>query len=162
VALPLVSLVLHWRDADLSDDLFAQTYMHQALDGVAPGGLVIVRGDRATFALWYGVYAEGQRPDVAVVSGPLLAYIWYRDNMRHLYPDLILNEPKGSDVTTDDLVHDLIIQNNRRRPVFATDPSEAWEEWFDFVEEDAAPIYRVDPKTQSSPLPNQAASPISP
>jgi hypothetical protein len=28
-------------------------------------------------------------------------------------------------------------------PIYATDPKEPWEDWFDFVEEEAAPIYRV-------------------
>ena len=146
MALPFVSLGLHWREADLSDDWFAYAYMHKALAGVEPDGLVVVRGDRATFALWYGVYAEGRRPDVAIVSGPLLAYAWYRDNVRHLYPDLILEEPAAVDVTTDDLVRDLILHNAERRPVYATDPAEAWEVWFDFVEEEDAPIYRVERK----------------
>jgi hypothetical protein len=153
VVLPLASLALHWRAADLSDDWFAQAYMAQALDGVEPDSLVIVRGDRATFALWYGVYAEGRRPDVAVVSGPLLAYIWYRDNVRHQYPDLILNEPTtGDEVTTDDLVHDLIAQELPRRPVYATDPAEPWEAWFDFVQEGEAPIYRVRRRSGSKPV----------
>lgn len=144
--LPLISLVLHWGAVDLSDDWLAHAYAYQALDGVEPNSLIVVRGDRPTFALWYAVYAEGRRPDVAVVSGPLLAFIWYRDQVRHLYPYLILNEPRGTnDVTTDDLVRDLIIQNWTRQPVYATDPKETWDMWFDFVEQDA-PIYRVQPK----------------
>lgn len=145
LALPLLSLVVHWQAADLSEEWSAHAYVYQALDGVAPTGLVVVRGDGPTFALWYGVYAEGLRPDVAVVSGPLLAYHWYRVNMRDLYPDLILNEPRTADLTTDDLVRDLIIQNLPNRPIYATDPGEAWREWFDFVEEGDAPIYRVEP-----------------
>lgn len=152
LALPLVSLALHWQAADLSKDWFAQAYMAQALDGMEPDSLVVVRGDRATFALWYGLYAEGRRPDLAVVSGPLLAYIWYRDNVRHLYPDLIVNEPRmGDKVTTDDLVRDLIAHELARRPVYATDPSETWEAWFEFVQEGEAPIYRAGFKTGAGP-----------
>jgi hypothetical protein len=143
VALPLVSLVMNWRAMDLSDEGLAHAYMYQVLDGVDADGLVVVRGDGPTFTLWYGLYAEGRRPDVAVVSGPLLAYIWYRDQVRHLYPDLILDEPGDAAVTTDDLVRDLMAQNIGRRPIYATDPAEAWNVWFEFVEEADVPIYRV-------------------
>ena len=146
--LPLGSLALHWQAADPDDDWLVHTYIHQTLEDVAPGGLIVVRGDRATFALWYGLYAEGQRPDVAVVSGPLLAYTWYRDQVRHLYPDLTLTEPTAADVTTDDLVRALIADNVARRPIYATDPSEAWKAWFDFVKEGKAAIYRLRSKSQ--------------
>jgi len=119
----------------------------QALDALAnemneEGHLVIVRGDGPTFALWYGLYAEEQRADVAVVSGPLLAFVWYRDHVRHLYPHIVVNEPAGKGVTWDDLVYDLII-SNLPRPTYATDPKELWEERFDFVSEGDSPVSRV-------------------
>jgi hypothetical protein len=140
--LPFVSLALHWQAADLSDDWTAHAYIYQALEGLEPGSLIVVRGDRPTFALWYALYAEEQRPDLAVVSGPLLAYIWYRDHVHHLYPQLAIPEPAMTDTTIDDLVHDLVVQNLAARPIYATDPSEPWRAWFDFVQEDH-PIYRV-------------------
>lgn len=151
VLLPFFSLALHWQSMDLSDDRFAHAYISQTLEGIEPGGLVVVRGDRATFALWYAVYAEGQRSDVALVSGPMLAYYWYRDHIRHLYPHLIVPKPTASDITFDNLVYDLIIHNYARRPIYATDPSEAWETWFDFVKVENAPIFRVQPKTRWEP-----------
>ena len=144
--LPIVSLGLHWRTADPDDDWQVQAYIHQALEPVPADSLIIVRGDGPTFALWYGVYAERQRTDVAVISGPLLAFIWYREQMRELYPDLILNEPTAAEVTIDDLVHDLIATNMEHQAVYATDPSDAWRMWFDFSEEGRAPIYRASVK----------------
>ncbi len=143
--LPLGSLLLHWRAVEPDDDWQAHAYIYQVLETVEPGGLIVVRGDRPTFALWYGLYAEEQRPDVAVVSGPLLAFIWYRGQIRHLYPDIILNEPTAEEVTWDDLVRDLIASNISQRAVYATDPKEEWEEWFDFVKRGDEPIYRVEP-----------------
>lgn len=145
--LPLGSLALHWQAADPDDDWVIHAYIDRALEEVAPGGLIVVRGDRPTFSLWYGIYAEGQRPDVAVVNGPLLAYIWYRNQVRHLYPDLTLAEPTATEVTTDDLVRDLIGSNMAGRPIYATDPKEAWEAWFDFVKEGNASTYRVHPRS---------------
>jgi hypothetical protein len=149
VALPFASLALHWRATDLSHDWRAHAFMHQVLEGVEPNGLVIVQGDGPTFALWYGVYAEERRPDVAVVSRPLLAYAWYRDNLRVLYPDLILNEATNTDVTTDDLVRDLIESNAARRPAYAIDPGESWNEWLDVQRVRDAPLYRIRPKNAS-------------
>jgi hypothetical protein len=148
LALPFLSLVLNWEKADISDDHTVHTYIQQTLQEVDPHGLVTVRGDGPTFALWYAVYAEEQRPDIAVVSGPLLAYIWYREQVRRLYPDLEIAEPRGGEVTIDDLVRDLITDNFDRRPVYATDPSTRWEEWFDFPQEGEIPIHRVQIKTR--------------
>jgi hypothetical protein len=146
--LPLGSLVLHWQTADLSDDWYARAFIHKALDGTEPNGLVVVRRDQPTFALWYAIYAEGLRPDISVVNGRMLAFVWYRDLVRELYPDLILKEPTGDNVTTDDLVRDLILLNYPLYSIHATDPVAEWEEWFDFVQEGEAPIYRVRLKTR--------------
>ena len=143
--LPLVSLVLNWSAVDLSQDWEAFAYARQALDGTEPGSLIIVRGDRPTFALWYGVYAEGQRPDTAVINAPLLAHEWYRSNVRALYPDLILNEPDASATGTDEMVRDLNEENLERRPVYATDPAPAWSRWFDIRHEGEVELYRVCP-----------------
>jgi hypothetical protein len=144
VLLPLASLALHWQAVEPDDDWQADAYIQQVLDAVEPGGLIVVRGDRPTFSLWYGIYAEGQRPDVAVVSGPMLAFIWYREHIRQLYPEIILNEPTARDVTIDDLVHDLIL-SNRSRPIYATDPKEAWKDGITFVPVTGSPVYRVEP-----------------
>ena len=152
--LPLASLVMHWRAADPDDDWLARTYIEQTLESVEPGGLIIARGDRSTFALWYGLYAERQRPDVAIVNGPLLAYIWYRDEIRRLYPDLTMNEPAADDNTIDDLVYHLIADNLASRAVYATDPGEDWGNWFDLITKGQAPIYRAYPKSDGGSSPS--------
>jgi len=144
--LPILSLGLHWRAADPDDDWLIHTYIQQALDGVEPGGLVVVRGDGPTFALWYGLYVEGRRPDVSVVNGPLLAYIWYREQVRQQFRDLAVPEPGAGEVTIDDLARDLIAGNLPDRPVYATDPNEAWKERFDFQRVEGSPVYRAAPR----------------
>jgi len=142
ILLPLGSVALHWKAVEPDDDWETHAYIHQVLDAVQPGGLVIVRGDQPTFALWYGIYAEEMRPDVQVVSGPLLAFIWYREHIRHLYPSLVLNEPKGGNLTWDDLVHDLVA-SNWYVPTYLTDFKEEWREWFDITRVGDSPVYRV-------------------
>jgi hypothetical protein len=148
ILLPLASAALHWQSVDPDDDWFVHAYIYQITETAEEDGLIVVRGDGPTFALWYGVYAEERRPDLSVVSGPLLAFIWYREQVRQMYPDLILNEPIGADVTIDDLVRDLM-ESNLNRAVYATDPKEMWEEWFDFVKEEESSLYRVWPKSSS-------------
>ena len=142
ILLPLGSVALHWRAVEPDDDWEAHAYIHQVLDAVQPGGLIIVRADQPTFALWYGVYAEDQRPDVQVVSGPMLAFFWYRDHVRRLYPSLVLNEPHGGNLTWDDLVHDLV-SSNWYLPTYLTDFKEEWREWFDIDQVGDSPVYRV-------------------
>jgi hypothetical protein len=146
LALPFASLALHWQAVDVSDDHTAHAYVNRILLDVGPGGLVIARGDRPTFALWYGVYAEGRRPDTAVINAPLLDFAWYRDNVRALYPDLILNEPDAPATDIDEMVRDLIEENLERRPVYATDPAQAWNRWFDLRQDGEAELYRVRPR----------------
>lgn len=147
ILLPLASLALHWRSVKPDDDWMIHAYIYQILDVLEPDALIVVRGDGPTFALWYGIYAEEKRPDVAVVSGPLLAYIWYRDHIRHLYPHLVVNEPTSAgEVTWDDLVHDLVV-SNRSLPAYATDPKDEWEEWFEFAQVGESPVQRIHPKS---------------
>jgi hypothetical protein len=147
LALPLLSLVTNWQTADLSGDWSGHRYSEQVLAAVDPGGLVIVRGDKPTFALWYAVYAEGWRPDIVVVSGALLGFDWYRSQVRRLYPDLFLREPVGTDGEGETLVRDLILQNLGQRPIYASDPDPVWAAWFDLVPVGQVPIYRVEPRT---------------
>jgi hypothetical protein len=142
VLLPLVSLVSNWQDIDLHDDDSAHTYISQILDHTAPGALVIVRRDSPTFALWYALYVEGRRSDIAVINGRMLAFNWYREQMEQRYSDIIVPQPTVAGVTTDDLVHTLIADNFSRSPVYVTDPTEAWEERFDLVQEGDS-LYRV-------------------
>jgi hypothetical protein len=133
VLLPALSLVGHWSDMNLRTDRDVPDYLEELLDTATPGALIVVRGDRPTFALWYALFAEERRPDLAVVSGPLLAYTWYRNNTRRLYPHIHLPEPTAQGTTIDDMVHLLVSANVALRPVFATDPSEAWLRWYDFT-----------------------------
>lgn len=148
--LPFLSLALHWRAVRPDDDWQAHAFVYEVMEVVKPQSVILVRADGPTFALWYGLYAEELRSDVAVINGPLLAYIWYRDNMRHLYPYLILQEPGPEVETFDDLVQDLV-ESNRSRTFYAVDPKEEWQEWADLVPVEGASIQRVDLKAPLAP-----------
>ncbi len=142
ILLPAVSVALHWQEVDPDDDWEARIYFEQVLETVPQGSLVIVRADQPTFALWYAAYAEGMRPDVQVVSGPMLAFIWYRDHIRNMYPELVVSVPRGAGLTWDDLVYDLVA-SNASLPTYMTDFKEEWRQWFDITKASESPIYRV-------------------
>jgi 4-amino-4-deoxy-L-arabinose transferase-like glycosyltransferase len=142
ILLPAVSVALHWQAVDPDDDWESRIYFEQVLETVPQGSLIIVRADQPTFALWYAVYAEDMRSDVRVVSGPMLAFIWYREHIRNLYPGLVVNVPRGVNLTWDDLVHDLVA-SNASLPTYMTDFKEEWRQWFDITKVGESPIYRV-------------------
>jgi len=141
----LVSLTSHWTENDLSHDISAKIYLTEILSSVPEGSLVVTRRDRATFGLWYETYVNEQREDIAVVNGRMLAYTWYREQMRSLYAPLSVPRPEG-DITSDELVRDFILQNIDQRPVYATDPAQEWEMWFNFISEEGANVYQVQVK----------------
>jgi hypothetical protein len=77
-ALPIA---LNWRAVDRRRSPAAGTAsaLANALLWSAPRGSVLVTGgDNDSFPLWYAQIVEHSRPDVTVVTGPLLGAAWYR------------------------------------------------------------------------------------
>lgn len=147
----LISLVLlfflsNWGQVNLHEDFSGREYYSGLLQTIEQDGLVIVRRDKPTFSLWYALYALKERPDVHVVNSNLLAFVWYRQHLRRLYPDLILPRAVDRDVTTSDLVERLVAYNQHRLPVYATDPDEAWYLELEIIQVSDAPLYRVHGK----------------
>lgn len=56
-----------------------RTYARLLLDAVPAHGVLLAGGDNDTFLLWYLQQVEEYRPDVTVVTVPLLGATWYRD-----------------------------------------------------------------------------------
>ena len=69
------------RNADLAH------YAEVTLANSPQGEIIYPQGDGETFALWFYHFGLGIRPDVKVISQDLLQYDWYRDGLRHTYPD---------------------------------------------------------------------------
>lgn len=78
IALLLASLALHWPQQNLRQDRAAEQFYSQVLQSVPPGAVVFSAGDQATFALWYGRYGLGLRPDVTLASRDLWSLASYR------------------------------------------------------------------------------------
>jgi hypothetical protein len=100
ILLPLLSLWLNFAGQDLSQDYAAYNYAQQNLEPVPAKAIILVEADPQTFALWYGRYGLGLRPDVAVVNSNLLAYSWYRQLLHRAHAPLLLTDQAGQPATT--------------------------------------------------------------
>jgi hypothetical protein len=100
ILLPLLSLGANLSEQDISQDDQAFVYAQQSLQVVASNAVIISDDDARTFALWYGRYGLGLRPDVAIVNDNLLPYTWYRELLRQTHSDLVLSDQTGQPLTT--------------------------------------------------------------
>jgi hypothetical protein len=115
LCLPLISLWRNFSSLDLSNDRVAYDYGTQAFEVLEPSAIVIADTDPHTFTLWYFSYVVGERPDVVVLDGTLLAYSWYRDNVRLLHPQVSIPNSGAGAVTH------LIESNRAHHPIYLTD-----------------------------------------
>jgi hypothetical protein len=81
-------VVSAWPLVDVSRDREARLWGEALLRDAPPGALVRSSSDRHTFVLWYLQHVERLRPDVAIVDDRLLAFGWYRRQVRRQYPHL--------------------------------------------------------------------------
>jgi hypothetical protein len=75
-----------------------RTYARLLLESIPPNGVLVSAGDNDTFPLWYLQQVEELRPDVSIVTVPLLGAPWYRaslaaagllgDDMAHAWPGM--------------------------------------------------------------------------
>ena len=88
IALAVAPLILHWQAQTLRGDQAAEQFYSQVLRQAPAGAVLLTAGDQATFALWYGRYGLGLRPDVTPVSRDLWALASYRATVARQHPDL--------------------------------------------------------------------------
>ncbi len=143
--LPASSLAFNREAMDLSQDRKCAIYADQVLQAVDRNAIVLAQDDSPTFVLWYALYAEGQRPDVAVVNTNLLGFDWYRHNLRQIYPQLEVPEPPSADATDHEQVRELITHNYLKHAVFAVDPRNEWIQWFEVAQVNGSPVFRIRP-----------------
>src|SRR5262249_3747584 len=84
VLLAAIPMVLNWaavrrRAADESS--LPRRWAEALLESTPRHGVLFVSGDNDTYPLWYSQQVNGVRPDVAVVTIPLLATRWYRNEI---------------------------------------------------------------------------------
>jgi hypothetical protein len=94
LVLPLLSLAINYSRVDLSSERQALEWLSSQLQDSPPGAVLLSGEDRSTFTLWYGLYVQKKRPDLAVVDTRLLYYDWYRQTLKTRYPDLVTILPE--------------------------------------------------------------------
>jgi len=135
--LPLEPLERNFTACDLSGDREAAHFLASVNAAAMPGALIITSGDRSTFALWYGTYAVGERPDLAIVNANLWSFDWYRRTLATHHPDVALVH---GDAPPRDL-RELIEHNLPRRPVYVTEDARLAA--LEFGQESAGPLFRL-------------------
>jgi hypothetical protein len=105
--------------ADARGDRRAIEFASRVLREAPAGAILLTSEDRDTFPLWYYHVAQGMRPDLAVVAGPLLPFDWYQANLQEAYPSLRLpaSVRSGWDV--------VLLTRNPGRPFCWTQPGQA-------------------------------------
>lgn len=111
--LPGASLVRHWSSHDLSRDADARGFISAALAEAEPNAVILSASDARTFALWYAVYGQRQRSDLAPVNVNLLGFDWYRRTVAETHPDL----PPNAGMLTEQWIAAVA----RQRPVYAAE-----------------------------------------
>jgi len=138
--LPFFSLVGNYEALDLSSDQTASEYGAEVLRALPVNAIVVANADAHTFALWYFHYAEEVRPDVAVFNATLLQFDWYRENVRRLYPHLIVPDP-GGELMSPAMA--LIDSNIGSYPIYLTDPNAQVEAHYQVSRQGS--VYQVMP-----------------
>jgi hypothetical protein len=66
----------------------AGRFASEVLQAMPTGALILTEADEDTFPLWYAHFGLGERPDVRIVVLPLTQFLWYRETLLHIYPDM--------------------------------------------------------------------------
>jgi hypothetical protein len=98
-------------------DLEAHDYLQNVAAVLEPNSLVITSEDRDTFALWYGVWGDGEllqrAPGLVVINYSLCQFPWYQRLITQLYPTVIQNQPT---------IEQILANNRGRRPIYFSQP----------------------------------------
>ncbi len=102
-----------WGGISLAGDHEARDYLKQVQAVLEPNSIVVTLDDKATFALWYGVWGSGELaaavPGVTPVNDSLYQFDWYRRLQGDLHPSI-----EGIDESVDAIV----AANRAQRPIF--------------------------------------------
>jgi len=122
IASPVVSMVGHWKDVDLSANHNAIRFGEESFEAFEENALVIEMRYERAFTLWYYreiEYAE-TRDDVAVVFIEHMQFDWGLELLKRKYPDLILPETPLTGGEMDEINAEWIVENNiDDRPIYS-------------------------------------------
>lgn len=75
-----------WPQMDLRRDRAAVEFLAEVNRTAERGAIILVGGDRSTFALWYSRYGLRQRSDLTPVNVHLYDFGWYQAVLRRYHP----------------------------------------------------------------------------
>ena len=129
---PFAPALMNWHATDRRTTVEdrARVDALEMIERVPPNGVMLAMGDNDTYPLWYLQLVEKKRGDVTVITVPLLAAEWYREEVARRYK--LLDEPTvrtwaGSDSTVSVLTKRSYDQGRPviRSPFFARDSARA-------------------------------------
>jgi hypothetical protein len=123
ISLPGASAARWWADMDLSRDRAAEAFLADIRRTTAPGAIILVGGDQATFALWYSRYGLGQRPDLTPVNVHLYDFPWYQAALLRYHPALATLTHAGRLPS----VEQFVVEAARRAPLYRADSLSGFE-----------------------------------
>jgi len=87
----VLPLGIHFADMDRSDHTYALRYGEKLLERLPEGTAFFTSDGYALFILWYLIYCENRRPDVAVIDPTWLSgSVALSSQVLEQYPDLLL------------------------------------------------------------------------
>ena len=95
--LPVALLLLNFNEQNLSNDIKLRVQAMQLFQSVPTNAIILTPGDATIFALWYFQHVEAQREDLILIDSNLLAFEWYRHQMKQQYPQLVSLEKDDLD-----------------------------------------------------------------
>jgi len=123
VGLPATSVV-RWRPVmDLSHEGEAALFWSELSHAAAADAIILVGGDDATFALWYGRYGLQQRPDLTPVNVHLYDYPWYQAALLRHHP-LLTSLTRAGKLPP---VEQFVVEAARRGPLYRADALAGFE-----------------------------------
>jgi hypothetical protein len=84
VLIALVPIVMNWRAVTRRgepEEGLPRAFAEALLESTPQRGVLFVMGDNDSYPVWFLQRVHGTRPDVTVVTVPLLPTRWYRDEM---------------------------------------------------------------------------------
>ena len=120
VVIACLPILLNWRVANRRREPEASLARVAARAWLAPlpqRAVLVTGGDNDSFPLWYLQLVEGVRPDVAVITWPLLGADWYRAEVATRYALLPMNAVMASMTQADRLRLLAARASSERRPL---------------------------------------------
>jgi hypothetical protein len=128
LAIAAIPIAFNWRVSNRAGDgppTLAQRFATALLDSVSPNAVLFVAGDNDTYPLWFEQIVEQKRPDVTIVTIPLLPADWYRWELarrQELVPPAATDSWRGLDATIQ-AIATRAVEHGRQVAVAASVPA---------------------------------------